>query len=151
MLKMDRMAMPPDELSRDAVTIRLRGHLEAQYPSHAPALDYQIEAAGQVVGSVRVRLGDSEDIKRHFGHIGYEVYPAFRGRGYASLACRLALEVLWGLGYDEAWITCNPDNQASRRVCEKAGGGLAEIVDLPDSHPMYAGGERQKCRYRFAP
>jgi len=47
------------------------------------------------------------------------------------------------------WITCNPDNLASRKTCEIAGGVMMEIVDLPEHNIMYKQGERQKCRYRF--
>jgi predicted acetyltransferase len=48
------------------------------------------------------------------------------------------------------WITCNPENVASRRTCELAGGQLIDIVDLPPETDMFKEGERQKCRYRFA-
>jgi tagatose 1,6-diphosphate aldolase len=34
-------------------------------------------------------------------------------------------------GLSELWITCNPDNIASRRTCEAAGAELVEVVDLP--------------------
>ncbi|WP_417484111.1 GNAT family N-acetyltransferase [Maricaulis salignorans] len=144
---MDRM--PPEMLSGEGGAIRLCEHLEPRAPTHVPTLRYAIEAAGQTVGEVRVRLGDSDDLKRHFGQIGYEVYPAYRGRGHASLACQLALTVMRDLGYGEAWITCNPENLASRRVCDKAGAKLVEIIDIPVEHVMYEHGIRQKCRYRI--
>jgi predicted acetyltransferase len=47
------------------------------------------------------------------------------------------------------WITCNPDNWASRRTCELAGAELVEIVDLPEDNDMYRKGKRRKCRYRL--
>jgi predicted acetyltransferase len=46
------------------------------------------------------------------------------------------------------WITCNPENVASRRTCELVGGELVDIVDLPVDSDMYKEGARQKCRYR---
>jgi tagatose 1,6-diphosphate aldolase len=46
------------------------------------------------------------------------------------------------------WITCNPENVASRRTCELVGGELVDIVELPPDIDMYKEGERQKCRYR---
>ena len=52
-------------------------------------------------------------------------------------------------GINPVWITCNPDNWASRRTCELAGARLIEIVDLPEHTDMYQKGERQKCRYRI--
>ena len=43
----------------------------------------------------------------------------------------------------------NPDNTASARTCELAGGELVEIVDLPKDTDMYRKGEPQKCRYKI--
>ena len=145
---MDRMAMPPDELSGGGVTIRLCDHLAPQAPTFVPTLRYVIDVAGRIVGEIRVRLGDVDDLKRHFGHIGYEIYPAFRGRGHATSASQLALCVMRDLGYGEAWITCNPENLASRRVCDKIGGQYVETIDIPVDHVMYAHGVLRKCRYR---
>ena len=47
------------------------------------------------------------------------------------------------------YITCNPDNYASRRTCEYAGGKFEAIVNLPTDTDMYIEGERQKCIYLF--
>jgi tagatose 1,6-diphosphate aldolase len=49
----------------------------------------------------------------------------------------------------EVWITCDPENTASRRTCELAGADFIEIIDLPPDIDMYQDGERQKCRYRL--
>lgn len=147
---MDRMAMPPEKLSGGGVTIRLGEYVEPQAPTHVPILSYKIDIAGRAIGEVRLRLGDSDDLKRYFGQIGYEVYPAFRGHGHVTAACRLALSVMRELGYDEVWITCNPENLASRRVCEKIGGAYIDTVDIPVGHVMYEHGILQKCRYRVA-
>tara|TARA_R110000868_G_scaffold11516_5_gene56375 strand:- start:20457 stop:20909 length:453 start_codon:yes stop_codon:yes gene_type:complete len=147
----DCLKMPPDELSRDGVSICLAEYIEAKAPTFVPILRYDIMAAGRIAGELRVRLGDHDDLKFHFGQIGYEVSQAFRGRGYATMACQLGLSVMRSLGYDEIWITCNPENTASRRVCEKAGGVFAGIFEISPDHVMYAHGIRRKCRYRFPP
>jgi tagatose 1,6-diphosphate aldolase len=47
------------------------------------------------------------------------------------------------------WITCNPDNYASRRTCERLGAEMVEIVPLPSNNVLYQRGEREKCRYRL--
>jgi tagatose 1,6-diphosphate aldolase len=51
-------------------------------------------------------------------------------------------------GIDPLWVTCNPDNFASRRSCERLGAQLVEIVPVPLKHPLYQRGEMEKCRYR---
>ena len=50
---------------------------------------------------------------------------------------------------DNLRITCNPENYASRKTCEKAGLVLKKIVDLPTNNEMYLEGERQKCQYEW--
>ena len=46
-------------------------------------------------------------------------------------------------------ITCNPDNYASRKTCEYAGGELLEIVELPEGNDMRERGDTEKCIYKF--
>ncbi len=83
------------------------------------------------------------------GHIAYGVVPEHRGHNYAARACRLLLSLARGHGLKTLWITCDPDNLASRITCKLAGAELVEIVDLPEDTDMYQEGERQKCRYRL--
>ena len=47
------------------------------------------------------------------------------------------------------YITCNPDNYASRKTCEYAGGTLLEIAELPEENDMRDKGEFEKCIYKF--
>ena len=117
----------------------------------APAYRFEMRIHGDRlrVGRITLRLGHDRDLELYAGHIGYDVDVAHRGHRYAARAC----ELLWPLarrhGIDPVWITCNPDNWASRRTCELIGGQLVEIVDLPPTNDLYrVFGERQKCRYR---
>lgn len=100
-------------------------------------------------GAVSLRIGSSDDIELYYGHVGYHVYPPARGRHYAERAVRLLLPVARYHGLGELWITCNPDNYASRRTCERLGASLVETVRVPARHPLSLRGERQKCRYRL--
>ncbi len=65
------------------------------------------------------------------GHVGYAIVPWQRRRGIATAALRLLLPILAEAGLDRVLITAHPDNPASRRVIEAAGGVLAP--DLPAS------------------
>ena len=102
-----------------------------------------------LAGGIALRVGHSRNLEMYLGHIGYNVYPPARGRHLAGRAVRLVLPLARRLGLSPLWITCNPDNVASRRSCEIAGGRLVEVVPLPEDHPLYVRGEREKCRYRF--
>jgi len=101
------------------------------------------------MGHIDLRVGDQSVLRLYAGHIGYGVDAEHRGRHFAARSVRLLLPLAARHGIDPVWITCNPDNLASRRSCELAGGKLVEIVDLPSHLDMYREGDRQKCRYRF--
>lgn len=103
----------------------------------------------QRMGSISLRIGNTPRVLLYAGHIGYGVSKPFRGHRYAARSVRLLLPLAARHGLDPLWITCNPDNIASRRSIELAGGTFVEIVDIPPGHDMYEKGERQKCRYRF--
>ena len=101
------------------------------------------------IGRIEFRAGNTHHLIMYGGHVGYAVEPEYRGRRYAARACKLLLPLARLHGFQTLWITCNPDNLASRRTCELAGAKLVEIVDLPEDTEMFQEGERQKCRYRL--
>jgi len=114
-----------------------------------PAYRFELRVEGRHVGNASLRVGSGVYLERYAGHIGYGVDGPFRGHRYAARATRLLLEIARRHGMTIVWITCNPENVASRRTCELVGGELVEIVDLPSDSDMYQEGERQKCRYRI--
>jgi tagatose 1,6-diphosphate aldolase len=116
--------------------------------SRVPAYNFEMRVGGERVGTISLRLGHTEFIEKYAGHIGYGVDLAHRGHHYAARACKLLFPIAKQHGFHVLWITCNPENVASRRTCERAGGQLIDIVDLPPDTEMYREGERQKCRYR---
>jgi tagatose 1,6-diphosphate aldolase len=101
----------------------------------------------RIVGGMGVRVGTTPEIEMFSGNIGYHVYPAARGRRFAERACRLVLPLLRRHGLNHIWITCNPDNHASRRTCERLGAKLIDTVTIPKEHPYRSRGETAKCRY----
>ncbi len=80
---------------------------------------------GRVVGTSRLRHSLVPHLEREGGHIGYDVRPSERGRGYGTRLLALTLcEARW-MGLSRVLVTCDEDNPASRRVIEKNGGKLA--------------------------
>lgn len=100
-----------------------------------------------IAGGMGLRIGESRDLEMYLGHVGYHVFPPARGHRLAERSVRLILPLARQHGMRRLWITCNPDNLPSRRTCERLGGQLVQIVDLPTTHALYRRGERQKCRY----
>ena len=103
---------------------------------------------GTKMGVCDLRIGHNDNLY-YGGNIGYRVDEPYRGHHYAGKACLLLFELAkrHELGY--IIITCNPDNYASRRTCEYAGGELLEIAQLPEGNDMRARGETEKCIYKF--
>ena len=116
----------------------------------APTYRFHMVGAGdEVMGAIELRVGRSFELVQYAGQVGYSVFEKHRGNRYAARACRMLFPLARAHGLNPLWITCNPDNVASRRTCELAGGMLVEVVDLPEDSEMYLNGDRQKCRYRF--
>jgi tagatose 1,6-diphosphate aldolase len=101
------------------------------------------------MGYIDLRIGSTEELLRIGGHIGYRVDPPFRGHRYAARSVKLILPIAHGLGVDPVIITCNTDNEASRRTCELAGGRFVGTATVPPDSEMFARGDRVKCRFAF--
>lgn len=65
------------------------------------------------------------------GHIGYAVVPWRRNEGLATAALREILPQARRVGLTAVDLTADPDNSASIRVIEKAGGTLVSRHDRP--------------------
>jgi len=145
------VAPPSGELIGDGLVLRLIKIWPAIPEKHwALAWQFCIESSeGHALGSISLRLGDSEHLRFYAGHIGYSVHEAHRGKRVATRSVRLLLPLAKDRGINPLWITCNPENLASRRTCELAGGTFVEIVDVPPDNEHYKKGDVRKCRYRF--
>ncbi len=105
--------------------------------------------SGQNIGDCDLRIG--HNAKTYYGgNVGYQIQEEYRGYHYAGKACLLLFELAKKHHMDYLIITCNPDNYASRKTCEYAGGHLVEIVELPEDNDMrLEAGETEKYIYRF--
>jgi tagatose 1,6-diphosphate aldolase len=101
------------------------------------------------VGDCMLRIGNTEKVYFN-GNIGYNVDERHRGNRYAAKACRLLFLLARKHNMDYMYVSCNPDNRASRRTLEYAGGILQSVIELPADNEMYIEkGERRKCIYRI--
>ncbi len=122
------------------------------HPIHkAPTYSFRMthgETGGEM-GSIRLRVGSTPHLERYAGHIGYGVHEAHRGHRYAARSVRLLIPLARRVGLDPLWITCDPENAASRRCLELAGAQFVEIVDVPADCIIFQSGHPRKCRYRL--
>jgi tagatose 1,6-diphosphate aldolase len=152
---MDRYYQPPElipELVDGDLMLRLREAAPSR-PSERWAAgwtyDFVDVATGTKAGGIQLRFADTEELLFYGGHIGYDVDEGFRGRRFAARGVRLLLPIARQAGMTELWITCDPDNPASSRSIEIAGGEFVEVVDIPEYSRSHRKGRRQSCRYRF--
>lgn len=87
-----------------------------------------------MVGVVRVRHQDISTA----GHIGYDISPSYRNKGYGTQILKLALVEAEKIGIKEVMVTCDVDNIASKKIIEKNNGKLlGTIFDEEDNVDVY--------------
>jgi tagatose 1,6-diphosphate aldolase len=141
----------PGQLVDGDLELVLVGETKSGLSPFAPIYRFRMVLPGQQghIGRIQLRVRNTHHTLMYEGHVGYRVFPEYRGHRYAARACRLLVPLARRHGMEALWITCDPDNAASRRTCELAGAQLVEIVDVPEESDMYLRGVRQKCRYRI--
>ncbi|MBU1355844.1 MAG: GNAT family N-acetyltransferase [Candidatus Edwardsbacteria bacterium] len=81
-----------------------------------------------LIGNSRLRLSLNEYLLNIGGHIGFDVSPEHRRKGYATEILRLTLNEARKNGTHRVLVTCNEGNLPSRKVIENNGGILENIV-----------------------
>ncbi|MFB9329432.1 GNAT family N-acetyltransferase [Paenibacillus aurantiacus] len=94
-------------------------------PNLVPQTTYLLLIDGYSAGYGKIRHRLNDQLKRHGGHIGYVIRPSLRGMGYGKLMLGLLVQEASKLGIEDALLTCNADNWASRKIIEHNDGRLA--------------------------
>lgn len=97
-------------------------------PGRVPGSQFWLLSDGRLLGCSRLRHGLTPELEYEGGHIGYDVRPSARGRGFGTSLLSLTRERAATMGIARVRITCDVDNRASIRVIEKNGGILDAIV-----------------------
>ena len=100
--------------------------------SRIPLLFFDI-ALGSAVTSAFIPIFN-EYLEKYAGHIGYSVHPDERRKGYASEMLANTLPYCKGLGIKRVLVTCDADNEASRRTIVKNGGVYEKTVHEPEEN-----------------
>jgi predicted acetyltransferase len=94
-------------------------------PGRVPQSTFWLVHDGQrILGCSRLRHTLNAFLEEEGGHIGYDVRPSERRRGYGTLLLRLTLDKARDLGLKRVLITADTPNIASWRIIEKNGGVL---------------------------
>lgn len=90
------------------------------------------EERHRVLGMVNLRHYLNDALFRIGGHIGYSIRPSERGKGYGKLQLFLALQILKGLGVENALLACDSKNIPSAKTIEACGGVFEKEVFIPE-------------------
>jgi predicted acetyltransferase len=84
----------------------------------------------EYLARIALRHTLTERLRAYGGHIGYDVRPTARRRGYATAMLGDVLPLALAAGVEPAaLLTCDSGNVASRKVIEANGGVLEDDVD----------------------
>jgi predicted acetyltransferase len=125
----DRYALALDDFDGYLARIH-RNEDPAQVPAdRVPGTEYWLEQDGEMVGCVRLRFALNASLEIEGGHIGYDVRPSARSRGFGTAALRLVLPEAKRRGLDRVLVTCDADNVRSMRIIERCGGVRSATSD----------------------
>ncbi|HWR66718.1 MAG TPA: GNAT family N-acetyltransferase [Bellilinea sp.] len=122
------------EMTQEEYTELLRKQKANSQGEHLPpgrvpeTVFFLVRDGSYVIGSSRLRHTLTPSLENEGGHIGYDIRPLQRGKGYATLLLNLVLEEARRLGLSRVLVTCDETNIASARVIEKNGGKLIDKV-----------------------
>lgn len=83
----------------------------------------------KIIGLLSVRYDLSRELSDKYGDIGYGVRPSERGKGYATMMLKHALDICREKGMEKVRLGCYKDNIPSARTIVKNGGILEEEAD----------------------
>ncbi len=106
---------------------------ENKEKGYLPALMYHIVLKGtnNIVGHCSAKIGYNE-FMYYAGHTGFSVNENYRRQGFATEAVNLIKKVFKANGMNWIYITNNPDNQGSIRVCEKVGAKFVKMMEFSE-------------------
>ena len=93
---------------------------------------YVRETDDKIVGMLQIRHCLNDHLEKYGGHIGYSVAPSERRKGYASMMLKEGLARCKELGITKALVTCDDDNEGSRRTILNNGGVYDSTIFEPE-------------------
>lgn len=96
---------------------------------------YWLVEADLFIGEVRIRHKLNDALRNVGGHIGYDIRPTQRRKGYGKLILSLGLQKAKELGIDSILITCDVNNIGSNKIIKANGGKLDSVKTIDTNKP----------------
>lgn len=95
-----------------------------------PAIQYIYidHSTNKIVGMLQLRLKLNQYLTTIGGHIGYSINPTERKKGYGKQMLEQALIEAKKQGLEKVLLTCDSDNQGSRKIIESNRGILEGTI-----------------------
>lgn len=103
---------------------------------YVPCSVFWLVQENRFLGWVDIRHQLTPHLLEFGGHIGYDIRPSERGKGYGTSMLKLALEKTKELGIKDVLITCNAHNIGSKKIIETNGGVLENIREKNSEKTM---------------
>ena len=99
-------------------------------PGIVPGSDFWLIHNNEFIGGLSLRHELNEFLLKMGGHIGYEIRPSKRKRGYGTEILRLGLEKAKQLGLRRVLVTCDEDNIGSKKIIKHNGGIFENAIEI---------------------
>lgn len=108
------------------------------HDDRVPASFYFLVRGDRIIGSISIRHNiNTPFLKKYGGHIGYNIRPSERRKGYATKMLYLALFKCLELGLEDIMVTCKNDNVASSKTIENNHGKFIDDVFIPEEDAIF--------------
>lgn len=98
-------------------------------PGYVPHTVFWLVEGNEFLGRVDIRHELNDTLHQVGGHIGYDIRPTQRRRGFGNLALELGIKKAKELGIDTLLVTCDVGNLGSNKIIRKNGGQLEDVRD----------------------
>ena len=101
------------------------GERDIELPAgRVPYSTFWLSTGRHLLGRTTIRHYLTPELGHEGGHIGYDIRPSERRKGYGTLILKLTLEKAREMGLKRVMLSCDTDNVGSAKVIEKNGGRL---------------------------
>ena len=94
-------------------------------PDRVPESEFWLVSDNRVLGRSKLRHRLNPALEHEGGHIGYDIRPSERRKGFGTLILKLTLLKAKDLGLKRVFLTCDEDNTGSAKIIENNNGILA--------------------------